>query len=148
MPSLTAVGGLSTIGHAHQAGSVHVAPPQVLIFKIFSIDAVTTRAIAARNVAALDHELVNYAVKWAECIAEVRVGSCAESAKAVCHCKSECGSEKYTGHDLLFTSLWCLVGKELDGQAACWLVTDADVEKHTWSVHDRRDAAQYYAMLC
>lgn len=69
--SLTAVGGLSTVGHAHQTGSVHLAPTQILIFEVSAVDAITTCTITACDVSTLDHEFIDHAVKGTERIVEI-----------------------------------------------------------------------------
>ena len=73
MCSLTAVGGLSAVGHAHQSCSVHFPPTQLLVLELAAIDAVTACAIAICDVPTLNHELIYDSVKRAQRIAEVVV---------------------------------------------------------------------------
>jgi ABC-type enterochelin transport system substrate-binding protein len=73
---LTAVGGFSTVGHAHQTGGIHGAPTQILIFKVAAVDAVAACAVAASYVSALYHEFVNDAMEGTEGIAEILVRAC------------------------------------------------------------------------
>lgn len=67
---LTAVGCLSAVGHAYQTCSVHVAPAQILIFKVTAVDAVAASTVAAGDVSALDHEVVDDTVEGTERIVE------------------------------------------------------------------------------
>ena len=60
---LTTVRPSATIGHADESGSIELPPVQILVLELAAVDAVAAGAIAIGDVAALDHEFVNDAVK-------------------------------------------------------------------------------------
>lgn len=61
---LTTVCISSSVSHADEASRVNLSPADVLVLELFTVYRSAPGTIALRNVAALDHELVDDAVKW------------------------------------------------------------------------------------
>ena len=56
---LAAVCIFASIGHAQQPSRVDFSPPDILIGKVPTIDARTTRAITGGDISALNHKLID-----------------------------------------------------------------------------------------
>ena len=86
---LAPVGIPSAVGHAQQPGA-GVSPLEVLICESRTVDRVPSGAVSVRDIAALDHKIVNYSVECGISVAEllrgglepyVSVLACAESSE-------------------------------------------------------------------
>jgi hypothetical protein len=64
LDALTAICILSSIGTAYQASGIQLAPIEILIFKFSAVNARNAGPIAFFDIAALDHELIYYTMKW------------------------------------------------------------------------------------
>lgn len=60
---LTAIGIFATIGHAQQSLGIDFPPPDILIFKVPTINARSARPITSGDISALDHEPINDPMK-------------------------------------------------------------------------------------
>jgi hypothetical protein len=72
-------------------------------------------------------------VERTERIVEFRLRANAQSAEAGSRVSASLYS-KAPKRIVLFTCLWSLVSKELDGQAACWFISNADLKKDAGTI--------------
>lgn len=118
---LGTVGVSSGIGHGQQEWLV-VLQLEVLIIKLSTVDGFTTSTISSGEVTTLEHELRDHSVE----VATLVVQRLALFTNALF--SSAQSSE-------VFSSSWDNVSKELEGDSACWLIVDGDIEEDGWVDH-------------
>ena len=79
---LTTIRALPTIRHANKPLFVNLPPVQILVFEFPAVDGRPAGAVTCRGVTALNHELVDYAVKSGAFVGEGGGGANAQCAKA------------------------------------------------------------------